>query len=108
MDDCDTLREELATKYPKHGHALREPDPGGLYTRVEVGDVGVIREGCFCPLFNALNPPSDPNSHHGPKYPAPLQPKRSPHIRSSTDNQQYFCSDNVTKVSCDPNPFTSG
>ena len=108
MDDCDTLREELAIKYPKHGHALREPDPGGLYIKVEVGDVGVIREGCFYPLFNALNAPSNPNSHHGPKYPPPLQPKRSPHIRSSTDNQQYFCSDNVTKVSCDPNPFTSG
>ena len=108
MDDCYTFREELAITYPVHGHALWEPDPGGLYDTVAVGDVGFIREGCFYSLFNALRPPSESDPHHGPIYPPQLQPKRSPHIRSSTDNQRYFCSKNVTKMSWTPNIYASG
>ena len=41
MDGCNIFREELAIRYPTHGHALWEPDPGGLYEAVEVGDVGL-------------------------------------------------------------------
>ena len=108
MGSCSTFREELAITNPLHGHALWEPDPGGLYDCVAVGHVGLIRDGCFYPLFNALSPPSDSDSQ-GPKYPPQLQPKRSPHIRSSTENQQCFCSDNVTSgVSCNSNPYTLG
>ena len=111
MDDCYTFREELAITNPILGHALWEPDPGGLYDAVAVGDVGFIRDGCFYSLFNALHPPSDdsdPDPQHGPEYPPQLQPKKSPHIHSSIDNQRHFCSKNVTKVSCDPDPVTSG
>ena len=107
MDDCYTFREELAITHPLHGHALWEPDPGGLYDAVEVGDVGFIREGCFYSLFNALCPPTNPDLD-GPKYPPRLRPKKSPHIRSSRDNQRYFCSKNVTKVSGGTSPFTLG
>lgn len=108
MDDRYTFREELAIAHPNHGHALWEPDPGGLFHTVAVGDVGFIRDGYFCSLFNALRSPSDPDRQHGPKYPPQLQPKRSPHIRSSIDDRRYFCSRNVEKVSCNPDLVTSG
>jgi len=105
MGSCNTFREGLAITNPHLGHALWEPDPGGLCDSVTVGHVGFIRDGCFYPLFNALSPPPDSDSG-GTIYPPPLQPKRSPHIRSSTDNQQYFCSDNVTRVPSELNPYT--
>ena len=105
MCSCNTFREELAITNPRHGHALWDPDPGRLYDSVAVGHVGFIRDGYFYPLFNALSPPSD-SDPQGPKYPPQLQPKRSPHIRSSTDSQQYFCSDNVTRVFRHSNPYT--
>jgi len=105
MASCDTFREELASTYPHHGHALWDPDPGGLCDSVAVGHVGIIRDGCFYPLFNALSPPSDSDSL---KYPPKLQLKKSPPIRRSTDNQRYFYSNDVTRVSCDSNPYTLG
>jgi len=107
MDNCYTFHEELAMTHPLHGHALWEPDPGGLYDAVAVGDVGFICEGCFYSLFNALRPPSGPDPG-GPEYPPRLQPKKSPHLRSSRDNQRLFCSKNVKKVSGGTSPFTLG
>jgi hypothetical protein len=100
MDGCSIFREELAIRYPDHGHALWKPDPGGLYEAVEVGDVGFIRRGYFYPLFNALRPPdtpSDPDSSDGPKYPPKLQPKNTHHICRNRDDHQDFYSKNVTK-----------
>ena len=100
MDGCNIFREELAIRYPAHGHALWEPDPGGLYEAVEVGDVGFIRKGYFYRLFNALLPrdtPSDSDSFHGPRYPPQLKPKNLRHIRKTRDNHQDFYSKNVTK-----------
>ena len=100
MDGCRIFREELAIRYPKHGHALWEPDPDGLYETVGVGDVGFIHGGYFYRLFNALSPPDAPSSadaSDGPKYPPKLQPKNPHHIRRGTDNHQDFCSHNVTK-----------
>jgi len=109
MTSCDAFREELAIANPLHGHALWEPDPGGLCDSVTVGHVGIIRDGCFYPLFNALNPPWDSESDsQGLKYPSQLRPKKSPHIRSNTDNQQYFYSNDVTRVPCNSNPYTLG
>ena len=112
MDGCNIFREQLAIRYPTHGHALWEPDPGGLYGAVEVGDVGFIRRGFFYCLFNALHPrdpQSDADSSHGPKYPPQLQPKNPHHIRKSTDNHQDFCSKNVTvsKQPCQSNIYAS-
>jgi len=93
--------------HPLHGHALWEPDPGGLYDAVAVGDVSFICEGCFYSLFNALRPPSGPDPG-GPKYPPRLQPKKSPYLHSSRDNQRLFCLKNVKKVSGGTSPFTLG
>jgi hypothetical protein len=113
MGDCNTFREELAIRYPNHGHALWDPDPGGLYDSVEVGDVGFIRDGYFYRLFNALrprDPPSNSDTHydHDLVYPPILQPKTSNHIRRSTEPHTDFCSKNVTKVPGGPKMRASG
>jgi hypothetical protein len=104
MGDCNIFREELGIRYPNHGHALWDPDPGGLYNSVEVGDVGFIRSGYFYRLFNALLPrdppsPSDPDTHdnNGPVYPPRLELKTPQHIRRRRDNHKDFRSRNITK-----------
>ena len=56
------FRQELAITHPSYGNALWEPDPGGQYNAVEVGDVGFIRRGYFQRLFNVLLP-KDHHSH---------------------------------------------
>jgi len=111
MDDSKTFREELAIQHPTLGRALWEPDPGGLYNAVQVGDVGFIRHGYFYCLFNALLPrdaPSDHSSEPDPhsRYPPSLQrlqPRTSNHIRTSIDHRNDFRSKNVTNVSHEPN-----
>lgn len=116
MGDCNIFREELAIRYPNHGHALWDPDPGGLYDSVAVGDVGFIRDGYFYRLFNALllrdppSDPSDPNTHddHGLVYPPRLQPKTSQHIRKSRDSYKDFRSKNIVKESYGPNIYAAG
>jgi hypothetical protein len=111
MGDCYTFREELAVKYPTLGHALWEPDPGGLYHAVEVGDVGLIRRGRFHRLFNALLPrdhPLNPVHYDGSNYPQQLQPKTPNHINRSRDYQKDFRSKSVIKEAYGPNIFASG
>jgi hypothetical protein len=92
------FRDELGTKYPAYGHALWEPGPGGLYTSVEVGDVGIISEGKFYRLFNVLLPRD--HEHHQnfgvPEYHEPLKLKMQHHIHTSTLNPSIFCSREVT------------
>ena len=99
------------------GHALWDPDPGGLYNSVEVGDVGFIRRGYFYRLFNALLPrdppsPSDPVPHyasdHGPVYPPRLERKTPQHIRRNRDKLKVFCPNNVTKEHSGHNIRASG
>jgi hypothetical protein len=100
MDGRSIFREELAIRYPGHGHALWEPDPGGLYEAVEVGDVGFIHRGYFYRLFNALRPPEAPpnsDASYSLNYPPKLQPRNPDHIRKDRDNHQDFCSHHVTK-----------
>jgi hypothetical protein len=63
--DHDIFREELAAKYPAYGHALWEPNPGGHYAAVEIGDVGFIRDGYFHRLFNILLPEDHPSHQDG-------------------------------------------
>ncbi len=63
MAHYDIFRDQLGIKYPAFGHALWEPNPGRLYSPVEVGDVGFIREGKFRRVFNALLPADHP-SHY--------------------------------------------
>jgi hypothetical protein len=52
MAHYDIYREQLANLH--HGTALWEPDPGGQYDKVSIGDVGYIRRGHFIRLFNVL------------------------------------------------------
>jgi hypothetical protein len=84
MDDSKTFREELAIQYPTLGRPLWEPDPGGLYNAVQVGDVGFIHQGYFTCLFNALPPGDDPaESDPFPQYLQRLQPRTADHIRTT-------------------------
>jgi len=106
MAHHETFREELGTKYPTYGHAIWEPDPGGQYDAVEVGDVGFIREGCFLRLFNALLPADHPSQNLGvPDSYEQLRPSIQNHIRrgrirvGDRDRPNDFCSKHVTLVS---------
>ena len=106
MDDSKTFREELAIQYPTLGRALWEPDPGGLYNAVRVGDVGFIRHGYFYCLFNALVPRDASSSESDPHYPhylQQLQPRTLNHIRTTRDDRNDFRSKNVTHASREPN-----
>ena len=99
------FREELAKEHPIFGRALWEPDPGGQYNAVEVGDVGFIRSGRFHRLFNVLHPKDHPSHQHKPHY-VPDDHQQLQHIAGDifkgeirTDSRQhsnYFCSKNVT------------
>ena len=114
MDDSKTFREELAIQYPTLGRPLWEPDPGGLYNAVQVGDVGFIRHGYFYSLFNAL-PPRDGSSEHPPEtdpdyphYLQRLQPRTTNHIRTSKHHGNDFRSKNVKEVTREPNIHALG
>ena len=109
MDGCSIFREEFAIRYAYHGQALWDPDPGGLYEAVEVGDVGFIRKGYFYRLFDALllRDPPDPDPSHGSRYPPQLKPKNLRHIRKIRDNHQFFYS-NITKQSRQSDFYASG
>jgi hypothetical protein len=105
MGDCHTFRQELQATYPTHGHALWEPDPGGLYNAVEVGDVGFIRDGCFYRLFNALFSKEHRDNellHRVAQCPPRLIPKMLNHIRKTRDNQRDFCSKDVARAPRNP------
>src|SRR5260221_1600875 len=100
MAHHDVLREQLGIKYPINGHALWEPSPGKLYSAVEVGDVGYIREGKFHRLFNALLP-ADHASHLNfgvPEYHEPLVPKLPDHIDTGTLDAKHYCSPGISVV----------
>ncbi|KAI9435119.1 hypothetical protein H4582DRAFT_704429 [Lactarius indigo] len=101
MAHYDIFRDQLGIKYPAFGHALWEPSPGRLYSPVEVGDVGFIREGKFHRLFNALLP-ADHQSHERfgvPEHHEPLLPGVADHIDSGTLTPYDFCSYGVTVAS---------
>lgn len=98
MAHYDIFRDQLGLKYPAYGHALWEPSPGRLYSGVEVGDVGFIREGQFRRLFNALLPADHP-SHTNFGVPESYEPLTTPgvaeHIDSLILNSHDFCSGGI-------------
>lgn len=109
MAHYDIFREQLAVKYPAYGHALWEPSPGKLYSPVEVGDVGYIREGKFHRLFNALLPADHP-SHRKfgvPEYHEPLTPNPSEHIEIGTLNSNHYCSQGIIVAGAQPDCLAS-
>ncbi|KAH9010444.1 hypothetical protein EDB85DRAFT_1268217 [Lactarius pseudohatsudake] len=75
----------IAIKYPTYGHALWEPNPGGLYHAIEVGDIGCILK----------------ESHE------PLKPSIVDHIDSGTPGPEIFCSVGVTESAALANSQTS-
>lgn len=97
MAHYDIFRDQLAIKYPFYGHALWEPNPGGLYHAIEVGDVGYILRGKFLRLFNVLLPADHPSHQRSgvPESHAPLNPSIADHIDSSTHSPENFCSTGV-------------
>ena len=48
-----------------HGYPLWGPEPDTTYGEVRLGDVGYLREGRFCFLFNTMRPQSDPINSGG-------------------------------------------
>lgn len=94
MAHYDIFRDQLGIKYPAFGHALWEPNPGRLYTPVEVGDVGFIREGKFHRLFNVLLPAEHPSHERFgvPEHYEPLLPGVADHIDSGKITPNDFCS----------------
>ncbi|KAI9447262.1 hypothetical protein BJY52DRAFT_1127518 [Lactarius psammicola] len=107
MAHYDIFRDQLAIRFPAHGHALWEPSPGNLYHAVGVGDVGYISKGRFHRLFNILLPADDP-SHENfgvPDNHEPFKPNVPKHILSGILRPDNFCSAGVTlectiQVSC--------
>ena len=103
MAHYGVFRQELAVAFPTYGNALWEPDPGGQYDAVEVGDVGFIRRGYFQRLFNILQPKDHP-SHRNPSF-VPEDHQQlvtiPDHIVKneirigSRQNSHYFCSQHV-------------
>ena|ERR1700748_2632923 len=109
MAHYDIFREQLAVKYPAYGHALWEPNPGRLYSPVEVGDVGYIREGKFHRLFNALLP-ADHASHRRfgvPEYHEPLVHPPE-HIDVGTLNPNHYYSYAINVGAGEPDFRASG
>jgi hypothetical protein len=98
MAHYDIFREQLAIKYPASGHALWEPSPRRGQDRVQVGDVGFIREGEFHRLFNALLSADHPTHDElgVPQYHEPLVPSVSNHISKSVLSCNHYCSVDVT------------
>ena len=104
MAHYDVFREQLAIKYPAYGHALWEPSPGRLYSPVEVGDVGYVREGKFHRLFNALLAADHP-SHRTfgvPEHHVSLVPNPSEHIDNGTLKPSHHCSHGITVTTAEP------
>ena len=60
-----------------HGYPLWGPEPDTTYGEVRLGDVGYLREGRFCFLFNCLphlEEESDRASRHSRGYPNGFKP----------------------------------
>ena len=97
MAHYDIFREQLGVKYTAYGHALWEPSPGKLYSPVEVGDVGYVREGKFHRLFNALLPADHPSHRRFgvPEHHEPLAPHTSEHIDTGTLSSDHYCSQGI-------------
>lgn len=104
MTQYDIFRDQLAIKYPVYGHALWEPNPGGLQPAVEIGDVGCILQGKFLRLFNVLLPANHPSHEKSgvPESYEPLKPSIPDHLNSNTLGPENLCSAGVTESSAHP------
>ena len=98
MDHYQSYRHHLALKLPAYGYALWEFGPWNLSpAAVEVGDVGYVRQGRFCRLFNIFLPANHP-SHRNfgvPEYHEQLTLNMENHIGISRLSPHNFCSAGV-------------
>ncbi|KAI0707092.1 hypothetical protein C8Q76DRAFT_747948 [Earliella scabrosa] len=62
-----------------YGHPLWGPEPSLEFGEVHLGDVGYLREGRFCFLFNALKPADSP-AHEALGVPEDFQIFKPPHL----------------------------
>jgi hypothetical protein len=111
MAHYDIFREQLCKKikYPACGCALWEPSPGGLYSPVEIGDVGYLRGGKFHRLFNALLREDD-SSHQKfgvPEYHEPLTLTSSDHIDIGIVKPNHYYSHGISVAAAEPESLTS-
>ena len=100
----DVLREQLTSLF--HGHALWLPDPGSLYERVSIGDIGYVKDGYFVRMFNVLLEWDDPlnyilydsipDSQNMPEGYTPLDMGRFSNIRQSRLSKGDYYSRFVT------------
>ena len=96
MAHYDIFHDQLAIRFPAHGHALWEPSPWPHVT--SVGDVGYISQNRFHRLFNILLPADDP-SHKTfgvPDNHEPFKPRVLEHIIPGKLSPDNFCSAGVT------------
>jgi hypothetical protein len=90
-------RTQLASIH--HGHALYEPAPDLSYDQVRVGDVGIVLQGRFVRMYNALLPADHPSQGYGvPLDFTPLDIGPFENIRSLTLPPADYCSGSVTAV----------
>lgn len=87
--------------YPAFGYAMWDPDPGTQSPPVEVGDVGIIRNGKFHRLLNALLPANHPSheSYGVPVGHEALEPPMRDHIDYGRHSPGNFCNNTVTILS---------
>lgn len=96
----DVYQEQLSGLH--NGYALWQPDPGGLYDQVRVGDVGFIRYGHFTRFFNAILPAAHPAQGYDlPRDFKPLTMNRFWNFRKFTLPSGDYCSPTVTKITDD-------
>ena len=99
-------RDRFATTHPAFGHeALWEPSPEAKYGPVRIGDVGLVREGKFYCLFNALLA-ADDASHEGIPLLAdnhePLVLDVPDHIPTGALKPNQYCSAGVSVLPPEP------
>ena len=101
-----TYRKQLWSLY--RGLALWEPDPGGLYEKVSIGDVGYVSdEGASIRMFNVTLPWDDESNktygipdHYEPLNIDPRNIRRTPYSFEGEDHYSRSVSkcDNITYV----------
>lgn len=69
MNHAHLYRNELTPL--GYGNPIWEPNPGSLYDRVRIGDVGYFQNGQFIPLFNILASSADSKRNRPLPFPQP-------------------------------------
>ncbi|KAI0266123.1 hypothetical protein BC834DRAFT_143561 [Gloeopeniophorella convolvens] len=89
-------RDQLA--HLSHGLALWEPDPGGIYDHVTIGDLGYVDKGHFMLMFNILLRGDHPRQTFGvPESFEPLNMGHFPNECSLVLSKGSYCSQTVSE-----------